>query len=421
MFNLPAFILLVSLSIIQASFNKAFAYEELVVAASTEIDIDIDRFPAKGEYLAVWLAPEYGFKEQHRHLANLLALAGIEIWQSNIIESLFLTQNVRSLRQLDGEYIADVMQYAHKITAKKIILIGDSYAAINVLTGAHKWQQRQTTSDYLIGAVLFSPYTYASLPQLGTPPDFMPVVSATNIPIMIYQARNSGNINQFENLISRLQQHDAPVYTKFMPDIFSLFYHNPPTKHMLKLMDSLPGNILKMIHILERHAFPEKAINFTNKVTEKSGKDIFLKKYSGKITPVPIELQDISGTRFIKHNYKNQVTIVNFWATWCPPCVEEIPSLNRLTKKMQDTAFQLISVNYAEDINTVIDFMRQVNVEYPVLIDNNGHFAKQWNVVSYPSTFVIDRNGKIQYGVNAAIEWDSPGVINKLKALQNLK
>ncbi|MCW9030916.1 MAG: TlpA family protein disulfide reductase, partial [Gammaproteobacteria bacterium] len=118
-----------------------------------------------------------------------------------------------------------------------------------------------------------------------------------------------------------------------------------------------------------------------------------------------------------KNNYKGQVTVINFWATWCRPCVEEIPSLNRLKQKMAGLPFELISINYAEDKKTILEFMRMVKVEFPVLLDQEGNFAKQWNVIAYPSTFVIDKNGKIQYGVNAAIEWDDPELIKQLKTL----
>ena len=76
-----------------------------------------------------------------------------------------------------------------------------------------------------------------------------------------------------------------------------------------------------------------------------------------------------------------------------------------------------ITINYAEDNKTILDFMKKINVEFPVLMDQDGNFAKKWNVITYPSTFVIDKNGKIIYGVNAAIEWDDPEFIEKIKSL----
>jgi peroxiredoxin len=117
------------------------------------------------------------------------------------------------------------------------------------------------------------------------------------------------------------------------------------------------------------------------------------------------------------HDYRGKITVVNCWASWCPPCVEEIPSLNRLREQMQGQPFELISINYADSPEKIHEFMSRVNVQFPVLIDPNGKVSQQWNVIGFPSTFVIGKDGKIQYGVNAAIQWDAPEVINALKAL----
>ena len=91
--------------------------------------------------------------------------------------------------------------------------------------------------------------------------------------------------------------------------------------------------------------------------------------------------------------------------------------MNRLKKKMAGLPFELISINYAEEKDIIIDFMENVHVDFPVLLDHNGEFAQKWNVISYPSTFVIDTDGKIVFGVNSAIEWDDPEVVKKIKSL----
>ena len=408
---------LIFFSILFCFSSGSFAQEEIIIPASSDVDITVERFSASGKYLIVWLAPEYGFRETHRILAKKLSEQNIEVWQSNITEALFLPQSLASLKQLDGEYIADLVDYAHRITAKKIVLAGDSYAAISALRGAHQWQKRKHTDTYFIGAVLFSPYVYASIPPLGLPPEFMPIISATNIPIMIYQAQRSGNIGQFQQLLEKLQQHDNPVYSKFMPNVMGLFYNESPGKDIEQNVNSLPKNVKKMIAVLEKHKIPDSVIPLKQTTSDKSGIDSYLNEYKGRNNPIAIHLKDANGKFFIKDDFKGQVTVVNFWATWCPPCVEEIPSLNRLKKKMAGLPFELISINYAEDSETILQFMKEVNVEFPVLLDQNGDFAKQWNVITYPSTFVIAPDGNIKYGVNAAIEWDDPEFIQIIKSL----
>jgi len=218
-------------------------------------------------------------------------------------------------------------------------------------------------------------------------------------------------------LIEKLRQHGNPVYFRIIPDVMSLFYQQPPTRQMKEQARSLPLQIRKMLAVLEQSHVPDSPIPLKEAATGKSGIDLQLKTFSANHPPISIDLPDIHGNTITKTDYTGKVTVINFWATWCPPCIEEIPSLNRLKNKMQGFPFEIISINYAEDQKTILEFMHRINVEFPVLLDQNGDFARQWNVISYPSTFVIDAQGKIRYGVNAAIEWDSPELIEKMKSL----
>jgi len=399
-------------------FSKhCLAENEIIVPVSSGDEITVEIFPSSGKYLILWLAPEYGLRNAHRSMAKLLSDNGIEVWLANILESLFIPQSSNAIKKLNGIYVADIIEAAHKKTGKKIIVVGDSYATLTALQGAHQWQKRKQSKPYLIGAILFSPYTYASIPPLGQLPEYMPIISATNIPIMIYQAKNGGNIAQFDTLIEKLQQHGNPVYTRLTPKVMSLFYEEDVTEEMRQQVKPLAKNIQKIIPLLEKYPVPKNAVALKTLKKHKSGLDIYLKDFKADLKPLTINLKDAFGNSVVKNNYSGQVTIINFWATWCPPCVEEIPSLNRLTKKMSGLPVELISINYAEDKKTIIDFMKKVNVDFPVLLDKEGDFAKKWNVITYPSTFVIDKQGNIKYGVNAAIEWDSPEFIEKIKSL----
>lgn len=384
--------------------------EELSISVSDDVEVVVEKYAADGEYLMVWFAPEYGFRKAHRLFATELAKSGIEVWQLSMPEALFMPLGSTSIKQLDGRYMADVIEYAHLTTGKSVAVTGDSYGALAALKAARGWQQKPDNKAKFVGAVLFSPYTYAYIPPLGLAPEYMPVVSATNIPLMIYQARDSGTINQFELLLEQLRKNGSPVYTRYVPEVMSLFYNEEPTEAMLRNARPLPQNIYKMLRLLEKHELPKQAVAMKPLNTNKSGIDLELKPYAADNPPVPIVLEDINGHTVMKNHFKGKVTVVNFWATWCGPCIEEIPSLNRLNKSMQGTPFELISINYAEEKQEVIDFMEMVHVAFPVLMDYNGEFAKQWNVVTYPSTFMIGPDGKIKYGTNAAIEWDTPEV-----------
>jgi thiol-disulfide isomerase/thioredoxin len=411
------FLLILALGLQIGVAKTGLAAEEIIATVSDDVEITITRFPAQGEYLVIWLAPEYGFRRAHRSLAERLPELNIEAWQTDIVEALFLPQGSGSLKQLDGKYVADLIEYAHQLSGKKIVVVGDSYAAMSALLGARHWQSRNQADPYLLGAILFSPYSYAYIPPLGLPPEYMPIVESTNIPLVIYQAQNSGVVGRFDELLAKLRTNDSAIYTRTVPDVMSLFYKEEPTPAMNNSAQPIPASIRQLLPVLARHGIPATPVPMKKTLIAKSGIDIYLKDFYGNSEPVAFTLNDINGNTIVRSDFTDKVTVVNFWASWCPPCVEEIPSLNRLQEKMEGRPFELISINYAEDKKTVSNFMQKVDVDFPVLLDHSGATAHRWKVITYPSTFVIDRQGKFRYGVNAAIEWDAPELIQKLESL----
>ncbi len=116
------------------------------------------------------------------------------------------------------------------------------------------------------------------------------------------------------------------------------------------------------------------------------------------------------GRQFESGDYRGRVTLVNFWATWCPPCVEEIPSLNQLARRYVGEPFEVVSVDFRESEQAIREFATRVSIEFPVLLDPDGRTSLAWKVFSFPSSFIIDRNGRIRYSVNRAIDWNTPEV-----------
>ena len=393
------------------------AAEEILFETEDANEISLKRFAADGEYLLLWLAPEYGFRDAHRALARRLSAEGIEVWQTDLVEALFMPPGTASLKQLDGAYVAELIAWAHAETGKRVAVAGDSYGAVTALRGARRWQQSAPASRYLVGAVLFTPYSFAYIPPLGAAPEYLPIVESSNIPMMVFQAKGSATFGEFDTLLQKLRRHDSPVYTRLVPEVMSLFYETPPTEAMIRNAEPLAQNIRRVLPLLARHDYPLQAAELNRPAEAKSGIDIYLREYRGGARPGPIRLADINGKLVERSDFSGKVTLINFWATWCPPCVEEIPSLNRLKTKLAGRPFELISINYKQDRATVLEFMQRVRVDFPVLLDESGEHANAWRVISYPSTFVIDSDGIIRYGVNAAIDWDAPELIDRLEAL----
>ena len=96
-------------------------------------------------------------------------------------------------------------------------------------------------------------------------------------------------------------------------------------------------------------------------------------------------------------DYEGEVIIMNFWATWCPPCRAEMPGLNRFYEAHQDEGLVILAINEQEDEATVRPFIQANNFSFPVLLDAQGRVASQYSTRSFPTTFIIDRDGVIQH------------------------
>ena len=407
-------------------FNAKAAHEtELSFHSYDNEELTYTRYATENDKtnaIALWLAPGFGFNPRHFQVAERLAKAGMEAWMVDIADSLFLPHNSDSMRKLDAKYVRDIINYAHKKTGKNIIIISQSYGAIPALKGIREWQlQRaninQQSKSFVAGAILFSPELYSGVPALGMPPVYEPIVSATNIPIMFYQAEKLNTRWHVTETISKLQDAGSEVYLKMQKGVTALFYHGDKSVTTKKRLTTVHREIISDYKLLQLTAVNKLPLPLKSRDGKVGRLDYKLKKYKGKAVPIPIDLKDSDNKRFVRDDYKGKVTVVNFWATWCPPCIKEIPSLNRLREAMKAEAFELISINYAENPEKIKTFLKRVNVEFPVLLDETGEVSSKWNVLVFPSTFVIGPDGKFKFGVNAAIEWDSPEVIQELKNL----
>ncbi|UCB55044.1 MAG: TlpA family protein disulfide reductase [Thiotrichales bacterium] len=407
------------LLLISTTVWAANAPEEITVEV-LDTDLYLQRFHAEGEHLIVWVSPGFGNHDRAYDVARALTRHDIEVWHIDLAESLFLTQGTNTLRALDGRYVAGLIAAAHRLSGKSVTLMTRSYAALPVLRGARLWQQQaaEAGEDYLTGAILFSPELYSEIPPLGQPPVYDPIASSTNIPIMLFQAGKRGNRWQLDNTLDQLQSGGAAVYLKILPGVTGVFYIKDTTAETTAVLKQLPAEIERVVTMLKRVPTPKTVRPLpATRTPDQPGLDITLQPFRSSMTPLEIDLYQVSGERFTRKDFTGQVTVVNFWASWCGPCVEEIPALNRLRGTMKGKPFELVSINYAETPEQINEFLNMVKVDFPVLLDQDGSYSAQWNVLVYPATFVIGADGKIAYGVNGAIEWDNPEVTGKLQAL----
>jgi thiol-disulfide isomerase/thioredoxin len=118
-------------------------------------------------------------------------------------------------------------------------------------------------------------------------------------------------------------------------------------------------------------------------------------------------------------DFEGRVILVNFWATWCPPCRKEMPALERLAQHFQVAAFEVVGVNVGESVERVRDFLQTLPVlpAFPMLMDPDGSVSQAWHARVVPTTWVVDGNGRMVLGAVGEVDFDSPDLRGQIQAL----
>jgi peroxiredoxin len=127
---------------------------------------------------------------------------------------------------------------------------------------------------------------------------------------------------------------------------------------------------------------------------------------------------DLAGQAVRLSAYRGQVVLVNLWATWCPPCREEMPSMEELHQRLKDRGFVLLAVSQDEGgIDGVKQFVEQMKLTFRVLVDPDGDVGRKFGVWGYPESFLVDRDGQIVERVIGPRDWSAPEQIASIEAL----
>ena len=130
-------------------------------------------------------------------------------------------------------------------------------------------------------------------------------------------------------------------------------------------------------------------------------------------------LPDLSGKVVRMDDLRGKVVLLNLWATWCPPCVEEMPTLEALSKKMTGRDFVLLAISEDEHSEDVAPWIEQRGLTFPVLLDARGQVGADLGITGYPETFIVDRTGRIVHHHIGYRDWGEPGIVAALERLMN--
>jgi len=140
---------------------------------------------------------------------------------------------------------------------------------------------------------------------------------------------------------------------------------------------------------------------------------------SQRVLPKAFTLKDLQDEPLDLERYRGQVVIVNFWAVWCPPCRNEMPSLQRLHTIMQGRPVVIIAINEGEDSFVIERYLLQLKPSptFPILLDTNMDVASQWGVMGLPTSFILDKQGRLAYKAVGGREFDHPDIVKIIDTL----
>ena len=140
-------------------------------------------------------------------------------------------------------------------------------------------------------------------------------------------------------------------------------------------------------------------------------------KLSKPILAPDFELHDLNNKIRKLSEFRGHVVAVNFWATWCPPCRRELPSMQHTFAALQKQGFMIVGVNVGENWDTVAPFLEDFSLKYPIVLDTDSSAMSQWDIMGLPTTFIVDKQGRITHRINGGRDWDNPEFRKRLKAV----
>lgn len=141
-----------------------------------------------------------------------------------------------------------------------------------------------------------------------------------------------------------------------------------------------------------------------------------LKLWTGGPAPA-LALKDLEGGQHRLADYRGKVVLINFWATWCGPCRDEMPSIQRLKNKLKGRPFEVLAVNLDEPESRIRKFLSEMKVDFTILLDPGRSVAKAWDARILPATYIVGADGKVRYSLVGEINWDHEQIVSRITEL----
>lgn len=393
----------------------------LEIGLSSGDTISVDTYVSGGDTLFLHLPSERGFGKGHVPTMQQLALDGYDVWVADLHSSYMIPKYRSSIDRFNINDLIELVDFAKNKSFKKIFFLTSGRGAQLALRVAYQWQLINPKSDLLKGHILHSPHLIDGKPDLGRIAKYIDVAKYSNLPIYMLLPQFGTKYFHGEEIAKQLERGGSSVFIHRFKGVHGGFHRRDVedlTKIDVKAKDSLSEVYIRAVRLMNTVSISEPLT--ANKNIQNSSKVIFsepvLRPYQGKQN-IQLTLNTFDDKLIDISKYKGRVILLNFWASWCRPCVKEIPSLVRLQQQFDQDDFNIITINVGESKEQIVEFMKKVKLELPIMLDADGQAVKDWGVYAYPSSLVLDRKGVIRYAYLGALEWDSQSIINTIKGL----
>lgn len=405
----------------------AMAGQTARIGLVSGFELQLQQFPAHGRDLLIWVPSEYGIRDGNLPFAETVQHEGIDYWLVDLHESYMAPTGRHAYADFEPAHVKELIDHAVGQGWQRIFLGGESRGAALAMQAARLWQIGNPGDTALMGMLFYHPNLIEGYTAIGEPARFRPIARETNLPVYIFQPQFNTKYLHSRELAEQLQIGGSPVYLHFLQGVRGGFHVrdsdrlNPREtdersrlgeriRHAMDLVAGSPAPLRAAAQAVKTAPAPGDSGN-----SEGGGS---LAKVAHAI-PATLRLRDDDGRTVDLQDLDGEVVLVNFWATWCGPCVKEIASLMRLVEHFDGRPFRVLAVNISEDRAHVADFFdtRDIEPNFQVLYDPDGNTAKRWRVYAVPSTYLLDGQGRVRYGYRGALQWDKASVIETVNSL----
>ncbi len=404
--------------------------EAVILRISNGSEVKVSRFGSEvkvsrfgsGDNRILWLPDESGTSTTALFpVARSMADLGLEVWLSNS-------------GQIPEQDMAEMI--ALSLPDKKeqrLYLLSSGRGAALAATGLKAWQTARG-SDQRFGGLIFA---YPDFTVNSAAPDqeisYLPVSYASYAPIYIFQPGKPAQHTHLEELLPILRTGGSQVFVQALPGVGDGYLQrterNEDEWMEMSLFPAKVRQAIEQLATVKLAPLPPSLPTKTNTAKAESAESEAaaakpqdtLQPHPGNELAPPLQLADMQGKVHDLQDYRGKVVLLNFWATWCPPCIKEIPSLNRLQAKFPAEQFVILSVDMGEEAADVAAFLKNIPADYPVMLDADGDLVQSWKLHAFPTTFVIDRQGYLRLSYFGGLEWDAPEVVNTLETALGLQ